>query len=85
MSVTPPREKVTSLTVFFARLRDYSVLKVIKCSKLHKCGGEGEGVRDERKGSSASVFEVANANGPNDLTRGKCEFLSAAICRSKNK
>lgn len=41
-------------------------------------GGRG---RDERKGSSASVFEVANANGPNDLTKGKCEFLSAAICR----
>lgn len=28
-------------------------------------------MRDERKGSSASVFEVANANGPNDLTRKK--------------
>lgn len=27
-------------------------------------------MRDERKCSSASVFEVANANGPNDLTRG---------------
>lgn len=42
-------------------------------------------MKDERKGSSASVFEVANANGPNDLTRGKCEFLSAAICRLKKK
>ena len=42
-------------------------------------------MQDERKGSSASVFEVANANGPNDLTRGKCEFLSAAICRLKKK
>lgn len=42
-------------------------------------------MRDERKGSSASVFEVANANGPNDLTREKCEFLSAAICRWRKK
>jgi len=35
--------------------------------------------RDERKGSSASALEEANANGPNYLTQGK--FLSADICR----
>lgn len=40
---------------------------------------------DERKGSSASVFEVANGNVPNDLTREKCGFLSAAICRGGRK
>lgn len=78
------KEKVTSLTVFLS-LHDYSLLKVIKYSKLHKSGEKGEGARDERKSSSASVFEVANANGPNDLTRGKCEFLSPAICRQKKR
>lgn len=75
--------KEKSLHFIFVRLHDYSLLKVIKYNKLLKSGMKGEGARDERKGSSASVFEVANANGPNDLTRGKCEFLSPAICRQK--
>lgn len=48
-------------------------------------GGWGGGVRDERKDSSASVFEVANANGLNDLTAGGSEFLSAAICSQAKK
>lgn len=58
---------------------------MIKYSKLHKSREKGEGARDERKSSSASVFEVANANGPNDLTRGKCEFLYPVICRQKER
>ncbi len=83
--VTHSAEGKSHFTVYiFVSLHDYS-LKVIKYCKLHKSGEDGEGAGDERKGSSASVFEVANANGPNDLTRGKCEFLSAAICRWKKR
>lgn len=60
-------------------LQDYFLLKLIKYSKLHK-RGEKRSVRDERNGSSASVFEVANANGLNDLKGGEVNS-SAAVCR----
>lgn len=51
-------------------LHDQSPLKAIKHCKLDKSEEKGGGARDERKDSSASVFEVANANGLNDLTAG---------------
>lgn len=60
-------------------LPDYFLLKLIKCSKLHERGEKGS-VRDEREGLSASVFEVANANGLNELMGGKMNS-SATICR----
>lgn len=46
---------------------------------------KGGAMGDERTDSSASVFEVANANGLRDLTAGESEFLSAAICRQAKK
>lgn len=46
------------------------LLKRSNTANLIRVKRKGEGGRDERKDSSASVFEVANANGLNDLTAG---------------
>lgn len=64
------REQFRCSYIYFLSLHDQSPLKAIKHCKLDKSEEKGGGARDEREDSSASVFEVANANGLNDLTAG---------------
>lgn len=86
MSVTPQREKFTSLSVFFfPSLHDYSLLKVIKYCKLHKSGEKGREREMRGKAHLHLYLKWQMQMDQNDLTRGKCEFLSAAICRFKKK
>ena len=75
------REEKVIQCLYFVSLHDYFLLKVIKYSELHKSGGKGR--KQEMRGKAHLHLQVANANGPNDLTARICGFLSAAICRQK--
>lgn len=84
--VSHSAERGSHFTVcVFLSLHDYSLLKVIKYSKLHKRGEKGR-EREMRGKAHLHLYLKWQMQMDQMIWReGKCEFLSAAICRWKMK